>query len=259
MRPYSADISNNRVKKGRPERRKKKTKSNFISEIDVAKEILVTGTDVDEYERCVPEKQERLMFRRNLDTGIKKSERNKVPVAFQKLTTFEEFKNQEMRREDCFLNGNSEIFRELYPDIKHQMSQVVRSSTKVERPKSSPQLRGHHTQPFQMTFLAEAEHASRPERPPAQFDKTLVQKALELWKGALTTLRIRGKEIIYEHVSLFSRRWKKSEALRNIATYISILLGVKGGDNRAIERALFRELFTLLKFFREVFFRFMLL
>lgn len=73
-----------------------------------------------------------------------------------------------------------------------------------------------------------------------------------MWKSALTTLRLRGKEILYEDLSKLSKKWKKSERLRDLVMYISILLGLKSDDPKMTQRSVFRELYSLLKFFREV-------
>jgi hypothetical protein len=101
--------------------------------------------------------------------------------------------------------------------------------------------------------MIEEELNARPERPPAQFEIALAKQALALWKAALTALRLRGKEIVYEDVSKLSKKWKRSESLRQMVVYISILLGLKSGDPIVTQRSVFRELYTLLKFLREVF------
>ena len=255
IRPCSADISNNRVKKGRTAKVKKR-KENFTSEADVARQLREMGTDMDEYDNKFLEKQERILFQQKWEKQqLKNSSRNKMHISFKKLTTFDEFKDVENRREQCFALGDSEIFHSLYPDIEHHMSPFKQNSTAVQhkmRPKSSPTTRSKAVPPYQLTCVSEDTTSSRPERPRAQFDTTLAKQALQLWKTALTTLRLRGKEIVYEDVSKFSKQWKKSASLRSLVVYVSILLGLKSGDPAVTQRSLFRELYSLLKFFREV-------
>lgn len=255
IRPLSADISNNRVKKGRTERMKKR-KDNFTSEVDVARQLRAVRTDMDGYDKSHLEKQERDNFQQKIENQQlkKKSSKNKIQVSFKKLTTFDEFKEVENRREHCFATGDSEIFHSLYPDIEHHMSHFKLTTNGIKnriRPKS-PSTRSKAVLPYQMTCANEDESSSRPERPTAQFDISLAKQALQLWKEALTALRLRGKEIVYEDVSKFSKKWKRSASLRPLVVYISILLGLKSGDPAVTQRSLFRELYSLLKFFREV-------
>mmetsp|Transcript_17979 Transcript_17979/g.30080 ORF Transcript_17979/g.30080 Transcript_17979/m.30080 type:complete len:502 (-) Transcript_17979:110-1615(-) len=251
-RPVSADISNNRVKKGRPAKHKKK-KDNVATELDVARELLTAGTDADEYDRHFPERQEKLVFHRKLEHSKPKQSTNKVHVAFKKLTTFQEFKDVENRRNQCFITGDSKLFHELYPHIEHHKAlspTKKKTAGAKDRPKSSPMVRTKSV-PYEIRCVVEEDPVSRPDRPPAQIEKKVAHQAIAMWKSALTALRLRGKEIVYEDVAKFSKRWKRSESLRDKVVYISILLGLKSGDPKMTQRSVFRELYTLLKFFRE--------
>lgn len=251
-RPVSADISNNRVKKGRPAKPKKK-RDNVATEFDVARQLLIAGTDVDEYDRHFPERQEKLDFQRKLEQCKSKRSTNKIHIAFKKLTTFEEFKDTASRRKQCLATGDMKLFHELYPHIEHHRAlspSKKKTTTTKDRPKSSPMVRTK-TLPYEIRCVVEEDPVSRPDRPPAQIEKKIAHQAIEMWKSALTTLRLRGKEIVYEDVAQFSKRWKRSESLREKVVYVSILLGLKSGDPKMTQRSVFRELYTLLKFFRE--------
>lgn len=252
VRPFSADISNNRVKKGRVAKVKKK-KDNFTSELDVARQLREVRTDIDQYDKHALEKQERIKFQQKFEQQQRLNSSRKMQVSFKKLVTFDEFKEVENRREQCFATGDSEIFRSLYPDIEHTNMSPTKMKKSV-RPKSSPTTRpkGQPVQPYQLTSVNVDEPNDRPERPAGQFEIALAKQALQLWKEALTSLRLRGKEIVYEDVSKLSKLWKRSESLRPLVVYISILLGLKSGDPAVTQRSLFRELYSLLKFFREV-------
>jgi hypothetical protein len=251
-RPRSADISNNRVKRGRPTRVKKK-KDAIATKVDVARQLLSVGTDMDEYDPHAPERQERLAYRRKLEENKPKNTTNKLQVSFKKLTTFDEFKDAEGKKEQCFATGDMDLFHTLYPHIEHHLVSPTKkkASTVQQRPKSSPMVRTK-VLPYQLTCVAEDDLVSKPERPPAQFELDVAQKAVTMWKSALTTLRLRGKEILYEDLSKLSKKWKKSERLRDLVMYISILLGLKSDDPKMTQRSVFRELYSLLKFFREV-------
>lgn len=252
-RPMSADISNNRVKKGRPVLAKKKKKDAIASELDVARELLVVATDIDEYDPHFVERQEKQVFRRKLENNKSKNPTNKLQVSFKKLSTFDEFRDTEGRRQLCFATGDRDMFRSLYPDIElHKSPKKKEAPSDIQqRPKSSPLARSRSV-PFQLTFVAEEELVSRPERPPAQFELEVAQQALALWRAALTALRLRGKNILYEDLSKFSKGWKRSPRLRDMVVYVSILLGLKSDDPKITQRSVFRELYSLLKFFREV-------
>jgi hypothetical protein len=249
----SADISNNRVKKGRPARPKKKA-ADLASEVEVARQLISVGTDIDEYDPRFPEKQERIYFQQKLDKSSARARASRTgprSVSFKKLPTFDEFKAVENRREQCFATGDSEIFHSLYPEIDHQMSPIKPKTGGLQRPMSSPLIRSKPVS-FQLTFVTPADLDTRPERPPAQFEKHVASQAVELWKTALTALRLRGKEILYEDVSALSRSWRRSGTLREMVGYVSILLGLRSGDPKMTQRSVFKELYTLLKFFREV-------
>lgn len=265
VRPMSADISNNRVKKGRPKKIKKRT-DNFTSEGDVAQQILNVGTHMDEYDRHFPEKEERMIFQQKLDDEKKKkSSSNTIQISFKKLATFNEFVDVEQKKEECFMTGDSAIFRTLYPEVAlhrhHPARATTTSSGDRARPQSSPvyrrstDTRSGPLLPYQVSCAADSpgtSHSPAPQPPHSLFKLSVAQRALDLWRCALTSLRSSGQTVVYDDLSRFSRRWKRSRRLGCAAAYISVLLGLKSGDLAATQRSVFRELYSLLKFFREV-------
>lgn len=248
-----------------------------LSENVVAQRLLAL-TLREDYDRTAPQQGAKLAAK------TKELSKCKKEPLFGRIQTLSEFEAEEKRREEFFeLGGNTSYFDTIYPDMQRTLPpNIYQSPTKTHnqksnfgetattsykrntmtgRPKSSPTMRSPQAFANTRTTMTlanddiELSTNSISHVPSVFVKETVAEEAEGVWSVLLDDLWDAGHCIEYSDVTYLEHTWEKGECTKRIVQYIAALLGLRSSLAElptVAERSIFREILSLLKFFREV-------
>lgn len=262
------------VKKKKKRKIKTKKLENEVSENVLAQRLLAAATRED-FDRNAAANDAKLAAK------TKELSKSKRAPVFNRIQTIEEFEKEEKRKETFMETGGAtSYFDTMFPDVSHSLPAELfqsplktfnqtttngahRTVTTKTRPSSSPATRSQTA--FSPTFGFGFSHqddshvdasSSPTHNVPSVFvKKDVAAKAEDIWKVLLDDLWYTGHLIEYADVTYLKSKWTRSECTQYIVQYVCALLGLRTAMSdlpKVAERSVFREILSLVKFFRDV-------
>jgi hypothetical protein len=191
-------------------------------------------------------------IRENLEHKVDSTKFTKRPKSskscFKKIPSLQEFQYKEEAESDFNTTGNIDSFRIVHPPL---IDMSVANSYVFPRPKSSPVFRSDSTAALKLNDVIDTVPITIDNLNIEKYDAVQIAEAQQLWSQRTSILRRCGLQIQYGDITKFSLTFYKKNIMNSIAEYLCILLGINTSFD-SIKRNLFRELFPLLKYLREV-------
>jgi hypothetical protein len=199
----------------------------------------------------------------NSGKELKKTKSKKSVNKFQPFPTLEEFVQKE---NDISQLKPSALNIETTNDFRVGLFSSPSGSLLISRPSSAnPVLKVTYPRPrsspcFRQSIINSVKFvntvdASTNELPNNNkeyiYDAAQAEDAQRMWSEKISVIRRCGQSVQYSDITKFSTTFTSNRKLLGVAKYLCALLGVQSKED-AIRRSLFRELFPLLKFLREV-------